>query len=107
MGAETFCRIGTGATAKAAFNDLVEDARYQNGNGGYSGTIAEKTEFKVIVPGDLPALFTDDQARRQWFYARADRYIDENDRRINDKWGPAGCMVIKDGEYMFFGWASS
>ena len=29
------------------------------------------------------------------------------DRRVDDKWGPAGCIRISDDNWLFFGWASS
>jgi hypothetical protein len=38
--------------------------------------------------------------------ALADRAIDEGDARIDDKWGPAGCVPLADGRFYFFGWAS-
>lgn len=33
---------------KEAFNSIVEEARYEYGHGGYTGTIAEKSEFKNV-----------------------------------------------------------
>jgi hypothetical protein len=36
------------------------------------------------------------------------RELYENaDPRVDDKWGPAGCIRLKDGEWLFFGWAAS
>jgi hypothetical protein len=95
MGATTFQDVGEGRTAKEAFNRLVEDARYENGAGGYTGTIAEKHSFVTIVcpEGKDP-------------FAYADQLIDDGDRRVDDKWGPAGCIRLGDGKYLFFGWAS-
>ena len=42
----------------------------------------------------------------------ANLLIDEGDERVDDKWGPAGCIELPrvgDGEktFLFFGWASS
>ncbi len=95
MGATTFGNIGEGKTAQAAFNALVEQARYEHGHGGYTGTIAEKSKFVMI---SLPA------------GREAEEYIDELiekcDRRIDDKWGPAGCIALGNGRWYFFGWAS-
>ena len=39
--------------------------------------------------------------------AIADVLFSINDDRINDKWGPAGCIEIKPEHYLFFGYASS
>ena len=96
MGAQTFKQVGRGTTAKEAFSEAREEASYENGHGGYTGSLAEKGNFKEIhLPdGEDPFKF-------------ANKLIDEGDPRIDDKWGPAGCVKIKDGEYLFFGWASS
>lgn len=96
MGAETFVSYARGKTAKAAFKAAVEEAQYELGHGGYTGSIAEKDSFVMIDlpegvdPGDF-----------------ADKLFTDGDPRIDDKWGPAGCFKLKDDEYMFFGWASS
>jgi hypothetical protein len=85
-------------SAKEAFRSAVDQARYEYGHGGYTGTIAEKGEFVMI--GTAP----DKQAASQM----ADDLIDNEDQRINDKWGPAGCIEVtgEDGGWLFFGWAS-
>lgn len=36
----------------------------------------------------------------------ADALIDMDDPRVRDKWGPAGCIAVGEGEWIFFGWAS-
>lgn len=96
MGAETFATRGKGKTARAAFDAARDQALYDHGHAGYSGTLAEKHSFVVIpVPeGADPVLF-------------AQQLIDDGDERINNKWGPAGCVALGNDEYLFFGWASS
>ena len=102
MGAEVFFTNWSAKTAKDAFKEAVEQACYDFGHAGYSGTIAEKHEYAMIaVPeGEEPMKF-------------ADKLIDECDSRIDDKWGPAGCIQTKADEdtgiktFLFFGWASS
>jgi len=42
MGAEDFSIGALGKTAEDAFSRAIEDARYEHGHGGYTGTIAEK-----------------------------------------------------------------
>lgn len=96
MGAQTFTHTAKGTSAEEAFHRAVEEARCENGHGGYTGTIAEKDSF-VTIP--LP------EGRKPKEYAR--ELIDEDDERIDDKWGPAGCIKVADDEYLFFGWASS
>jgi len=104
MGADTFFSRASGKSAQEAFRSAVEDAQYESGHGGYSGTIAEKGDFVMIT---LP------EGRKAFEFA--DELIDAGDDRIDDKWGPAGCIALgapkgaKDdtvGEYLFFGWAS-
>ncbi len=96
MGADTFTTRAKGKTAKEAFATAQDQAQYDHGHSGYSGTIAEKDAFTMIpVPADTnPGAY-------------AYKLIEENDRRISDKWGPAGCIDLGKGEYLFFGWASS
>jgi len=95
MGANTFTTHARGNTAKEAFDNAVTDAKYYSGHGRYTGTIAEKGSFVMIeVPeGETP-------------FQYAEKLIDEDDQRVSDKWGPAGCIQLNDKEYLFFGWAS-
>lgn len=95
MGACDFYSRAKGKTPEEAFWRAVEEARWEYGNGGYSGTIAEKSEFQIITVPD-----------GQSAASYASELLDEDDERISDKWGPAGCLKVKDGEYLFVGWAS-
>lgn len=96
MGSETFCTKAKGKTAKEAFQSAVDDARYNHGHAGYTGTIAEKNDYTMIP---LPAGAIPKE--------EANRLINACDPRIDDKWGPAGCFDVGNGEFYFFGWASS
>lgn len=102
MGADVFFTAMGGKTAREAFDEAVRQACYDHGHSGYSGTIAEKEGF-VMIP--LP-----DGEEAPSF---ANRMIDDDDERIDDKWGPAGCIQFDvDSEtgrkqFLFFGWASS
>ena len=103
MGAAEFWTKARGKNAKAAFNTAVEDARYEHGHGGYTGSIAEKSGFVMIDnPGGTPESAEE----------LADKMLREGDKRTDDKWGPAGCIKLRDlddglKEYLFFGYASS
>jgi len=152
-------------TARAAFDGAVEDAKYEHGHGGYTGTIAEKQSFVMIDP----AVYAP-EAIRHWETVKGtatvkaqkklperervrtgpmysnkaqgmvDRSLAEacaierkacserirrlkqkganracevvewmmrsNHERIEDKWGPAGCVQLKKREFLFFGLAS-
>ena len=100
MGAENFHNVVIADTPRQAFELAVAQALYDHGHSGYSGSIAEKSSFVMIPvpPG---------KHHEQY----AEELIDQGDPRIDDKWGPAGCIHFKTDEkgnhYYFFGWASS
>ena len=48
MGASDFITIAKGTTAQKAFASAQEDACYEHGHGGYTGTIAEVNSFRMI-----------------------------------------------------------
>ena len=114
MGAAEFfvSKRGTYKNAREAFNEAVEEAEYDHGHEGYTGTIAEKRSFSMVeVPkGKQPEKF-------------AYECMNDEDHFCQDKWGPAACVEITGtklkelrGEYYkgkrnfhayyFFGWAS-
>ena len=99
MGAEAFTHISHTESGKVddAFRAAQDQARYDHGHSGYTGTIAEKGEW-TIVQGSKLAL---DKA-----IGLAEKLLDEDDPRVTDKWGPAGAIPIDDGGWLFFGWAS-
>ena len=92
--------------ADEAFSHAVDSAAHEHGHGGYTGTLAEKREFRMLVvpAGQTPEQFMD---ALQFDYG-------ENAPKIpgfnpfNDKWGPAGCIEVAgpDGGWHFFGSAS-
>ena len=103
MGAEWFYETGYGASAKEVFDALVKDARYEHGHGGYSGTIADKTEFKTVPlpPSWVEGVPTgDDVEEAAW-------EIPEEAYSKKGKWGAAGCFNLGGGKYSFFGFAAS
>ena len=95
MGANVFMITATGVSAHDAFYNARQDALHYSGHDGYTGTIAEKSDFSVIPlkEGLGPQEY-------------ADELIDDCDSRIDNKWGPAGCFDLGGGRYFFFGWAS-
>jgi hypothetical protein len=95
MGGQTFETIAGGKDPKEAFARAREQAAWDHGHSGYTGTIAEKDDFVLIdVPaGEDPITF-------------AEKIVRDGDKRVDDKWGPAGCVKVEDGKWLFFGWAS-
>ena len=96
MGGTTFSQYGNGPSAREAFQNAVTQARYENGNAGFTGSLAEKYDFVMFIPppGVDPIGFAHD-------------LVENSDPRISDKWGPAGCVKTGPDTYLFFGWASS
>ena len=115
MGACTFSTRAFGKTAKEAFDKAVEDAKYMNGHGGYTGTIAEKSSFTLIP---------DEEHKHKDKQKFAWGLIDDADERVESKWGPAGAIDLSGTKaakryrehhglvgnhgsvFLFFGWAS-
>ena len=94
MGSATFIHERQSEkTAEEAFRAARAEAQYDYGHAGYTGTIAEKDKFIMLPLIEGKSL--DDTI---WHYI-------QKDERIDDKWGPAGCIKTDDG-FMFFGWAS-
>lgn len=96
MGAYEFSTRVKAEAPAPAFRIAQEQARHEHGHGGYTGTIAEKDSFVMIrVP----------EGQDRIAYAR--QMLADGDSRIIDKWGPAGCIDLGDGSFLFFGLASS
>ena len=100
MGAESFYTESEGSTVQESFKKAVEQAQWDYGHSGYTGTIAEKYEGFIIIP--------DSEWKGKYepsWYAR--KLIRDGDARIDDKWGPAGAIELDINKWGFFGWASS
>lgn len=86
MGAAAVNQYADYADPDAAFDTARDDARHEHGHGGYSGTLAEKDGYVIITatPMDLVQAQT-----------LAADLIDRDDPRIDDKWGPAGAIAVR------------
>lgn len=58
MGASDYSSISAGKTPEAAFRSAVEQAQWEDGHSGYTGTIAEKQGAGFIMLPALPARWT-------------------------------------------------
>jgi hypothetical protein len=113
MGAEEFEQIGEGANLQDAFIKAREAAAWENGHGGYTGTLAEKDSY-LDLTSQVAHLKTP-QERIDAVQADAARFNFDKQayepgtlwEKIQDKWGPAGAIELGDGRWLFFGWASS
>lgn len=101
MGSRWFEEMSAGRDATEAFDKVVLEAEEEHGQDGYSGTIAEKWKFEVVIP----------DSGESWREC-VDRLHEHGDF---GKWDPARCILIDSKEtddgrvnrYVFFGWASS
>ena len=102
MGAHDFTVLAEGEDLQRAFAAARENAAYEHGHGGYTGTVAEKDQVVVIERTPL----TETAA-----HATAQALLDAGDSRIADKWGPAGAIAVGDAGtvtgWLLFGWASA
>lgn len=103
MGAEQFVTSAKGKTAAEAFKAAKDEAYYDHGHRGYTGTIAEKSEFKMVT-----------RNQGETVENCVDRYLADEDHFCQDKWAPAACIEQGPDEkfpelkvFWFFGWASS
>jgi hypothetical protein len=79
VSANTFQTYSDGTDAQTAFHDAVEQAGWEHGHGGYTGTIAEKTDYVIITREPM----SHDDASRL-----AGNLLHGDDPRVADKWGP-------------------
>ena len=122
MGASEYMNVGKGKTAKVAFDKVAENARWNHGHGGYSGTIAEKysmVEFQrpkgmrratvIQAVRALGRICKDDDGNAQTDKVQA-KYpklrIAAMFEVYDDKTAPALAIELRKGEYLFAGWAS-
>ena len=115
MGAEQFENIAPGNTAQEAFNAAYEDAAYDYGHAGYTGTIAEKSGFTLfhLAEGSDPRTvmdalsgWYDDDEKKEIVKAALGNRAEEAAFLYDDKWGNAVCFPLGDGTFLFGGWAS-
>ncbi len=104
MGASTFTVVASGRTAKEAFLNAVDTARFEKGHGGYSGTIAEKHTMEYLSYAAV-------SLTRAMEIANV--CLGSDTHWCSDKWGPAACVPVEEKgqdsqpQFLFFGWASS
>lgn len=98
MGASSFCEFHAGTNLKQVFKYAVEDAQTEYGSRGGTGSIAEKYDVVLIDTVDTKV-----EANRL-----ADNLVEEGDKRIDDKYGPAGAIAVRGpvAGFVFFGWAN-
>jgi hypothetical protein len=111
MSADAFFDIVLAPDPLTAFDKAVEAARYDYGHSGYTGTIAEKDEFKFFGDVDswhylkMPGYFEREVAKKHRKSPKERlpgtpipaRYRDRVRQLVDfyeDKWGPAICYRV-------------
>ena len=97
MGAQEFETIGHGSTVQEAFGNAKEEAFYEYGHSGYTGTIAEKNSFSIIPCGMTP----------REVQSKMDACMQDYNHFTQNKWGAAGAIKLSKNTWLFFGCASS
>ena len=121
MGAHNFSNTFMGkATPREAYNELVEEAYYEDGHDAYNGTIST-TEGCVDLTRKAPRYGT------KAFNKFEDEVLENGDKYGVEKWGNCGVVEISKNTalykkmkerrglkgrkgiraYYFFGWAAS
>jgi len=105
MGATDFYSEAHGGNVKEAFYRAVDQAAYDYGHSGYTGTIAEKNEYTVF---DLPEGLRVEDLEGFFSLPGASKFADETLKAVKlmdertlsvmgsvyeDKWGP--CVAIR------------
>lgn len=121
MGAASFCNYLVGKDLDKTFMAVTREARYMDGHGGYTGTIAEKYDY--INVGTMPPRLTVDRLvnliwdYEQWLSQKEDyergvggvrksgknpvpnhlqAFVEKVAGPYGDKWGPA-VVIELDG----------
>ncbi len=118
MGANSFTEVGYGKSVAEAFDAAAEQARWEHGHGGYSGTLAEKRDFVMLqAPAGMSAHEFAAAAQDYWLLDRLEDYpaaaprldpwrhdldkvsaIKDAYERTDDKRGPAGALELAGAE---------
>lgn len=88
MGANEFHNLAEGPDVATAFSNAYDQAVHEHGHGGYSGSLAEKRDYVVMVQQPVSQVAA---------YALARQFLEDQDERIDDKWGPAGAIPVCTG----------
>lgn len=93
---------------ETAHGTLMDEAFYDHGHNGYSGTIAEKPDFKVFTLKEEYRQIPTAKFESIIDFDHADDFFEEPGAGsvYDDKWGPGVVFETKDS-YVFTGYASA
>ena len=95
MNLQPFIQLVTGQSPDGAFDAGTHAARLAFGNGGFTGTLADKGSYIVIR---CPKIYEPK--------AYAEYLIDSQDQRIAEMWSPAGLILQGPGAWWCFGFSA-
>lgn len=122
MGAKLFGVTEQNDTVDGAFTAAVERALRDHGYDGYTGTIAEKSDYVLfdlpegVTSNDVLDALNDYRVGKDGFIVNepSDSLISLLGSSLatrlykvyDDKWGPAVAIKVDDSTWLFCGWAS-
>jgi hypothetical protein len=107
---------GEGVSVGDAFHEARDQAAYDHGHAGYTGTIAEKDSYVYLhcpqgmTPREFAgaiAMMDNGMIEIEPLTKDQQEAVDKAIPYYNDKWGPALAVALGNGKYLFFGIASS
>ncbi len=109
MGATSFYASAYGKDVKEAFNAAVDQALYDYGHRGYTGSMAEKGSDGFVIAAKGVA---EDERTATKIASELNDDYGNSEHPWLDKWGPCGAIQFKTGlkgrqGWLFFGYASS
>ena len=105
MGASEYGVVSRKPDVAVAFKACVEQAGYENGYGGYTGTIAEKGHAGYNIIKSEPVSYEEAVKIEQSYYT-AEEDSEYGQDHLLDKWGPANAIALKfkDGSLGWYFW---
>lgn len=108
MGADQFESHSALPTLRDAFAEAQQQAAWEHGHGGYTGTMAEKHDCRSFTLPEGKTSSDVIDALEDWTGAPKPTWLPHGiEEAYNDKWGPAVAVRSDDGGWDFFGYASS
>ena len=95
MTLKPFIQLVTGESPSRAFDIGTHAARLAFGNGGFSGSLADKGDFVIIR---CPKIYEPK--------TYAEYLLDSQDQRIAEMWSPAGLIQQGPGAWWAFGFSA-
>lgn len=109
MGAQQFQQDGEDKTVDEAFRNAKDQALYDYGHWGYTGSLAEKPGYvEFVLPEGVGVSEAVRVLAEIWLGEERPSWLsDEIAETYEDKWGDAVAIRTGETSWTFVGWASS